>query len=190
MDFLKTKWWLQWKSPVPSEKLHTVEVSVLSAQVLTCPKKAHTHVRIYQIRLSVHFASPILCLSFTHVQTNNHSRTYRKWGLPTTASNPNKVQGQQSGLTELKPPALAFITRNRISRGIRGHMGWGYVSWLCLSVRVWPEPNAHSLVCGIENTPNITTTSVVDSNIKASNCFTYRRYFSYTADAHIDWGGT
>lgn len=50
-------------------------------------------------------------------------------------------------------------------------MGWGYVCWLCLSLRVWLGPNSCSLVCGIQNTPNIMTVSIADPNIKPPNYF-------------------
>ncbi len=129
-----------------------------------------------------------LAISRWHLDKHNHSHnTHIKWGLPKTTSNPNKVQDQQSRLTELKPPILAFITRNRISRGMQGHMGWGYVSWLCLSERRWPGTNSCSLslVCRRQNTPDILTASIVDPNIKPSNYFTNRVLF-YPAETDSD----
>lgn len=115
----------------------TVDVSILKAQVLTCQKR----------RTSQNSSTMSPCsLSPSPLSLNSdkyhHSRKHRKWGLPKTTSNPNKVQGQQSGLTELKPPTLAFITRNRISKGMQGHMGWGYIHQLCLSLLGWLESNS------------------------------------------------
>lgn len=119
------------------------EQTRLFASRFKCCREAHAHIWVYQIPLTS--LSPPLAL-FSHTQTHldkhNQSHTESE-GCPKPPKNPNKVQGQQSGLTELKPPALAFITRNRISRGMQGHMGWGYVGWLCLSERTWPGPNSY-----------------------------------------------
>lgn len=110
--------------------------------------------------------------SFPLTHTYSHwayGQTHLKWRLPKTTSNPNKVQGQQSVLSELKPPTLAFITRERISREMPGYIGWGYVSWLCLSVWGWPGPSSHSLVCKKKHTPKVVTVSPADPYIKPSN---------------------
>lgn len=143
----------------PSEKLHCGCQHPYSSGV----QKKHNNTR-ENFTKSVFQSSFPLSPSLTHSEKHNHSHIYRTRGLPKTTGNPNKVQGQQSGLTELKPPTLAFITRNRISRGRQGHMGWGYIRWLCLSVWNWPQSSLQTLVLGLQSTPYIVTASQIQTS--------------------------